>query len=305
MDKRRTISKDLVLVFGDREDGVIGIPEKTSDGFVIEASYFFGKKYPKNIIAISSQAGCPMRCHFCELGAERFGRNLTPQEMLDQVHLVLEEAARYGFDERLPHKISIANSGEPLFNPNLITAIEQIGGLPKTIKISTVFPETRTALDNFERLAEYAGAHPVPIIQIQISLISTSESYRRRTAGLAAAGFHTIRDAAVLWRKENPHGRKINLSLMLARDIPCSARDAVSLFPSDLFRIRLRPYVETKHGRDERLISLSLEERHALKGEFSAAGYEVDDYPIPTPTESKFDLVANGIRQKYLSMIHH
>ena len=67
------VSCDLVMIFGDRADGVIGIPVRTRDDKVVETSYFFGKMHPKNIIDISSQIGCPMGCRFCELGKSMSG----------------------------------------------------------------------------------------------------------------------------------------------------------------------------------------------------------------------------------------
>ena len=35
-------------------------------------------------LCLSSQSGCPLTCRFCATGAMRFGRNLTPWEILDQ-----------------------------------------------------------------------------------------------------------------------------------------------------------------------------------------------------------------------------
>ena len=35
-------------------------------------------------LCLSSQSGCPLTCTFCATGTMRFGRNLTPWEILDQ-----------------------------------------------------------------------------------------------------------------------------------------------------------------------------------------------------------------------------
>ena len=39
-------------------------------------------------VCISTQAGCPLRCQFCELGEEKFGRNLTADEITEQFALL-------------------------------------------------------------------------------------------------------------------------------------------------------------------------------------------------------------------------
>ena len=304
MKKQSTVTKDLVMIYGDRDDGVIGIPALTVDGQVIEVSYFFGRKHPKNIIAISSQAGCPMRCAFCELGAARFARSLTAQEMRDQTELALEEAARYGFDrDKTPHKINVANSGEPLLNTELVGGLSLIGGLPKTIKVSTVFPDARIAWENFERLAEYACGLKEQVVQIQISLISTSEKERLSLSGGKVAGFEKIRQAAELWRSKNPQGRKINLSLMLTDRMACDIRGLSSLFPPRLFRLRLREYVPSSNGESRGLRIVTPIRLSSLANEAQALGYEAGDWASPTPTERKFGLAANAIRQQYLDML--
>ncbi len=304
MKKQLTLSRDLVMVYGGQDDGVIGIPALTADGQVIETSYFFGRKHPKNIIAISSQAGCPMGCAFCELGAARFARNLTAEEMRDQTELALIEAARYGFDrEATPHKINVANSGEPLLNPALIDGLALIGGLPQTIKVSTVFPEAKQAWSNFERLAAYAAGLKDQTVQIQVSLISTSEEERAAMSGGKTAGFAKIRQAAEWWRSKLPHGRKINLSLMLTNDMACDVRQLANLFPPQLFRLRFREYVPSTNGEGRGLQIVSPARLAMIMDEARTLGYEAGDWASPTPTERKFGLAANAIREQYLNLL--
>lgn len=244
-----------------------------------------------------------MRCAFCELGGEQFGRNLTPQELRDQVTLVLEEAARYGFDiNATPHKMNVAGSGEPLLNRSLVDGFRLIGDLPQTIKISTVFPDDVRAWVNFQRVVDFAAELTTQVIQIQISLISTSEEERQRMSGGRVASFAKLRDAAALWRTKNPQGRKVNLSLIITGDDCCAANEVRDLFPPELFRFRFREYVPTRHGTENHLSSATAERLAAINADFAAAGYEVGDWASPTPIERKFGLASNAIRQRYLEM---
>lgn len=297
-----TIRKGMTMVFGDGEDGVIGIPVITADGSVVETSYFFGRTRPKNIVVVSSQAGCPMRCSFCELGTERFGRNLTEEEIAGQALMMLSEARLRGFDpDRQPHKITVANSGEPLLNPRLIGGLERLAGVPSSFKVSTVLPAAKTASDTLVRLAAFAAALDRPV-QLQISLIATSEEARSRVSGGRVADFSGIRKAGETWRDRNPNGRKVNLSLIVTSDMPCEPADVVGVFPPDLFRFRFREYVQTRNGAGNGLAIVTAPRLVAIKKKFASHGYEVGDWASPSPTERAFGLAANVIRRTYLDL---
>lgn len=298
------LRKDLVFRFGDKNDGVIGIPCITKDNQVIEASYFYGKEKQKNIIVVSSQINCPMRCLFCELGADKFTRNLIPEEIYDQVGLILNEAKKEGFClDKDPHKITIANTGEPLLNENIIEVVEELTRLNTSFKVSTVFPKSRGVTERIESLAHLASRYHQSI-QLQISLISTSEDERQRIAGARVANFKMIRDTAELWRAINPNGRKINLSLILTSEMDCDVGKISSIFPSEMFRFRFREYVPTKNGSDNGLDRVSLERITEIKDRFLEKGYEITHFASPTEVERKFNLASNRIRRIYLDMIN-
>ncbi len=86
---------------------------------------------------ISSQAGCGLACTFCATGAIGLKRNLTADEITDQVlHFHL---ARDSIDS-----VSFMGMGEPLSNPETFTALgtltdkELFGLSPRRITVSTV-----------------------------------------------------------------------------------------------------------------------------------------------------------------------
>lgn len=300
-----SIRKDLALMFGDRRDGVIGMPGITADGQIIEISYFFGEAKPKNIVNVSSQAGCPMSCAFCELGSEKFARNLTKEEIRDQASMMLDQAALYGFNvENTPHKVTVANTGEPLLNPALIDGLELIAELPVSFKVSTILPATKVAAATLNRLADFAAALPHPV-QLQISLISTSERQRQEMGGARLAGFKGIREAAEMWRNRNPTGRKVNVSLILTSGMIGDVDHVFTDLPPELFRFRFREYVPTVHGGNRGLEVITPARLAAIKDRFRERGYEVGDWASPTPTEWRFGLAGNVIRRMYLDMTRH
>ena len=298
-----SIRKDCVMQFGDAHDGVIEIPALTQDNGVLEVGYYYGDAKQKSIVGISSQIGCPAQCSFCELGAEKFGRSLTAFEMYDQVTLMLHVASQYGIDiNGIEHKVNVAKSGEPLFNRNLVEALELISQLFLSIKVSTVFPQSGKTLENFKRIADFASQY-AKSVQIQVSIISTSEEYRRKIAGIAVASFSEIRRAAEYWREKNPQGRKINASLILSEGTPCDVHQVADVLPPDLIRFRFRPSVETKNAKNHGLKIITDDTLKQVKESFANKGYDVGDWATPTDTEFRFGLVSNVTRRRYLDMI--
>ena len=88
----------------------------------------------RNTICISSQAGCPMNCSFCATGKLGFKRNLTSEEIIDQVLefarlLKKEKSLRLNNPtaklENEVNNIVFMGMGEPFHNyDNVISAIK-------------------------------------------------------------------------------------------------------------------------------------------------------------------------------------
>src|SRR3989338_5847887 len=57
---------------------------KAADGKLLEAVLMLHET-GRRTVCVSSQVGCPMKCAFCATGAGGFSRNLTAEEITDQV----------------------------------------------------------------------------------------------------------------------------------------------------------------------------------------------------------------------------
>ena len=80
----------------------------------------------RKTVCISSQAGCVMNCAFCATGQGGFFRNLTTEEMLDQVLYFCRILKKQG--ERM-NNIVFMGMGEPFNNyDNVIAAIKLFNG---------------------------------------------------------------------------------------------------------------------------------------------------------------------------------
>lgn len=66
------------------KDNSIKAALRLADGEIIEA-VLIRHKDGRNTVCVSSQVGCPMACAFCATGKGGFKRNLTAEEIIDQV----------------------------------------------------------------------------------------------------------------------------------------------------------------------------------------------------------------------------
>jgi 23S rRNA (adenine2503-C2)-methyltransferase len=122
-------------------DGTIKNAVALYDGMVVESVLIPAEK--RITACVSSQVGCSLACAFCATARLKRQRNLSPDEIYDQVVAIKEQSETY-FGRPLTN-IVFMGMGEPLLNyANVITAIDKItspNGLnmaAKRITVSTV-----------------------------------------------------------------------------------------------------------------------------------------------------------------------
>jgi 23S rRNA (adenine2503-C2)-methyltransferase len=121
-------------------DGTIKSRFATTEGFKVE-----GVLIPtddRKTACVSSQIGCSLSCKFCATGYLERKRNLSFDEIYDEVVLINQQSERV-FDKKLTN-IVFMGMGEPLLNyNNVLKAIERIsaedglGMSPRRITVST------------------------------------------------------------------------------------------------------------------------------------------------------------------------
>lgn len=140
----RPLRDSLAATFGPRFTTLQATAEQHSDhvhktlltsprGGQIESVFL---DYPGgwSSLCLSSQVGCGLGCTFCATGALGLTRNLTADEIIDQVLLA----------ERRPDSVAFMGMGEPLANPHTLDALElltdpgYLGFSPRRLTVSTV-----------------------------------------------------------------------------------------------------------------------------------------------------------------------
>src|SRR6187402_1147824 len=122
-------------------DGTIKNAVTLHDGLIVESVLIPTEK--RITACVSSQVGCSLACKFCATARLKRQRNLSPDEIYDQVVAIKEQAEQF-FGRPLTN-IVFMGMGEPLLNyANVTSAIEKITaqkGLnmaSKRITVSTV-----------------------------------------------------------------------------------------------------------------------------------------------------------------------
>jgi 23S rRNA (adenine2503-C2)-methyltransferase len=122
------------------EDGTVKSRFKTHDGHMIEGVLIPTEE--RLTACVSSQIGCSLSCKFCATGFLERQRNLTFDEIYDEVVLINQQAMR--IHEKKLTNIVFMGMGEPLLNyKNVLKAIDRItaaDGLamsPRRITVST------------------------------------------------------------------------------------------------------------------------------------------------------------------------
>lgn len=109
----RPLTKDLEQ---RSTDGTIKYRWKTHDGRFIESVYM--PSPDRKTLCVSTQVGCAMACTFCATGTLGLKRNLTPGEIVAQVHAVNRDVrANEGLETLRPlTNLVFMGMGEPLHN---------------------------------------------------------------------------------------------------------------------------------------------------------------------------------------------
>lgn len=123
------------------EDGTIKNAVMLHDGLIVESVLIPTEK--RITACVSSQVGCSLACKFCATARLKRQRNLSPDEIYDQVVAIKEQAELF-FGRPLTN-IVFMGMGEPLLNyANVTEAISKItnqkglGMASKRITVSTV-----------------------------------------------------------------------------------------------------------------------------------------------------------------------
>jgi 23S rRNA (adenine2503-C2)-methyltransferase len=214
-------------------DGTVKALFRTADGHPVEA-VLMRYRDGRRSLCLSSQSGCPLTCTFCATGTMRFGRNLTPWEILDQ-------ALHFRRSQEVNHAVFMG-MGEPFLNLDSVVAaarrLPDVGITHRRTTISTVgwLPGLRRFVDEVEEPIRLALSLHAPEDALRSELMPVNDRYPLEEVLAECRRYVALRRRRVFVEY-----------VMLARvnDTVGQARALARLLGSKDFKVNLIPYNPT------------------------------------------------------------
>ncbi|MBD3156923.1 23S rRNA (adenine(2503)-C(2))-methyltransferase RlmN [Candidatus Peregrinibacteria bacterium] len=195
----------------------------------------------RNTVCVSSQVGCAMNCRFCATGTLKFKRNLTYEEIADQVLYFAVKMKKEG--QRVNHVVYMG-MGEPLLNYKQVeksidllrdkTALH-IGSRNITVSTCGIVPEIKRFSNDFQQVNLAVSLH-APNDRIRNTIMPVSKQFP----------LENLMDACREYT-EKTH-RRITFEYVMLHDINDGEKEAhelARLLRGMLCLVNLIPYNET------------------------------------------------------------
>lgn len=158
-------------------DGTIKYLLEFSDGCAVETVLMRFDNRPNLTACVSSQVGCPVGCVFCATGQNGFTRNLTKNEIIEQIMTIQRDT---GLEIT---NIVYMGQGEPFLNyDNVIESIKlinkelEIGIRRITVSTSGIAPKIRQFANEHKQLNIALSLH-APTSELRQQLMPIEKKY--------------------------------------------------------------------------------------------------------------------------------
>jgi 23S rRNA (adenine2503-C2)-methyltransferase len=195
--------------------------EFTKEGFPVESVLMRNKE--RITVCISCMSGCPVGCKFCATGKMGLNRNLTAQEIVDQV-MYFERKLKTK-NEKVTNVVYMG-MGEPLLNmKNVVESIQvltgssMLGMSARRITLST----SGYAFQLKEFLKKELG------VNLAISLHTANQRLREKLMPSVAKNNPLNELMEILVADQKKRNKKITYEYILIKDVNDSVEDAKEL----------------------------------------------------------------------------
>jgi 23S rRNA (adenine2503-C2)-methyltransferase len=212
------------------------------DGEAIE-TVLIRQKDKRNTVCVSSQVGCPLACEFCATGKFGFRRNLSSEEIVEQVVFWARYLKAENKDEKVDN-IVFMGMGEPFLNYVEFIKAAKFLNNPETLNIGSrrVSVSTAGITEGIKRLAGEKMQ-----INLAISLHAANDNLRKDLMPIAKKyNLHEILKTVDNYIVKT--GRRVMFEYLMIKEVNDSDRDALELaklMRQPLYMVNLIPYNET------------------------------------------------------------
>jgi len=151
LDKECSLKIEADVLVSKKEDSVKA-RIKLADGLMIE-SVLMRHGDGRNTVCVSSQVGCPLGCLFCATGKMGFKRNLTTEEILEQIVFFNRYLKTEG---KKVTNVTYMGMGEPFLNyDNVLESIKVLNDYKYfNIGVRSISVSTAGIIEGIKKLSE-------------------------------------------------------------------------------------------------------------------------------------------------------
>jgi 23S rRNA (adenine2503-C2)-methyltransferase len=267
-----------VIAKTGRGDLAIVYVAKTREGKLIEFVESLQPPLPRKkkwILIVSTLNGCPVSCQFCDAGSYYHGK-LSKNEIISQIDYLVTN--RFP-DRKIPvekFKIQFARLGEPSFNQNVLSVLEN---LPKLYDAPGFLPSVSTIAPNgtdvfFERLIKIKKEKYKHRFQFQFSVHTTDEQQRDLLIPVKKWDFKKMAEYGE--RFHDNGGTKISLNFALSNYSVIDPNILLEYFNPNTFIIKVTPVNPTYQATRNNIHSILPHQKgNQIIETLLSAGYEV------------------------------
>ncbi len=202
-------------------DGTIKSSFRLDDGMIVEGVLIPQSK--RMTACISSQVGCSLACTFCATGKMKQMRNLTADEIYDQVKTINDQSLEH-YDRKLSNVVYMG-MGEPLLNyrevlksTEMIISEKGMGMSPRRITVSTA---------GIAKMIKRLGDDEVKF-NLALSLHAANDEKRNKIMAINETNnLETLSEALVYFQQKT--GRRITFEYIVFKGFNDEIQDAKEL----------------------------------------------------------------------------
>jgi len=246
----------------------------TKDDMVAETVlYRYGDFYERTVICCSTQSGCPVGCKFCGTG-NKFIRNLTADEIVEQIETVLKDKGIENVNERGKRfQIMFMSMGEPLLNwdavEEAIRRLHDNNHYPNAeLLLSTIAPKEPEV---WKRLIQISKE--IDKVGLQFSIHEPTDFGRNMLIPYKNKLYlREIRDIGSIWWKETGRKPYLNYCVTGKNDSPHDAYELMRMFSPVIFNFTFSVVCSSNENMKEAGFK-NLDAIRQFEANFLAKGY--------------------------------
>jgi len=217
LKKQAVVTETKIKIKQTSVDGTIKYLVEYPDGECVETVLMRFDNRANLTACVSCQVGCAVNCSFCATGKGGFKRNLTYQEIIEQVLTIQRDTGLKVTN------VVFMGQGEPLLNlDNVLKAMEifnesfQIGQRRLTVSTSGIIPGINR-LAELDMQSTLALSLHAPNHEIRKSLMQIENKYNMRELKIALKNY------------VEKTGRRITIEYLLIKDLNDTTESAKQL----------------------------------------------------------------------------